>query len=251
MTALAGQVAVVTGAARGIGEAIARKLASAGAKVAVCDRLLAEAQAVANDIRAQGGNAEAFDIDIGDRAKCAAAIEQVVARLGAVDILVNNAGINKDRRFVNLTDEDWNDVLRVNLTGCFNMAKAVVPSMIERQTGKIVNISSRAVLGNFGQANYSASKAGIIGLTRTLAIELARYGINVNAIAPGFVDTPMTAAMPDDARQRMLATIPLGRAGQPADIANVVAFLSSSDASYVTGQLIYVCGGRSIGAAAF
>jgi 3-oxoacyl-[acyl-carrier protein] reductase len=246
-----GQVAVVTGAARGIGEAIALKLAAGGAKVAVCDRLKPEAEGVARKIEASGGTAAAFDVDIGDRATCAAAMERVTADLGPVDILVNNAGINRDRRFVNLTDEDWNDVLRVNLTGCFNMSKAVVPGMIERQRGKIVNISSRAALGNFGQANYSASKAGIVGLTRTLAIELAKYGINVNAIAPGFVETPMTAAMPDDARQRMIATIPLGRTGQPDDIANVVAFLASPESSYITGQLIYVCGGRSLGAAAF
>jgi 3-oxoacyl-[acyl-carrier protein] reductase len=246
-----GQVAVVTGAARGIGEAIALKLAAGGAKVAVCDRLKPEAEGVARKIEGSGGTAAAFEVDIGDRATCAAAMERVTAELGPVHILVNNAGINKDRRFVNLSDEDWNDVLRVNLTGCFNMSKAVVPGMIERQGGKIVNISSRAALGNFGQANYSASKAGIVGLTRTLAIELAKYGINVNAIAPGFVETPMTAAMPDDARQRMIATIPLGRTGQPDDIANLVAFLASPESSYITGQLIYVCGGRSLGAAAF
>lgn len=249
--AFADRTVLVTGAARGIGEAIARSFANQGAAVAVCDRLLAEAERVAGDIASKGGKARAFAVEVGDPATCARATEEAAATLGPIDVLVNNAGINKDRRFVNLTEDDWNDVLRVNLTGCFNMAKTVVPSMIERKRGKIVNISSRAVLGNFGQANYSASKAGIVGLTRTLAIELARYGVNVNAVAPGFVETPMTAGMPQEARERMIASIPLGRTGRVQDIANVVTFLASEGASYVTGQLIYVCGGRSLGAAAF
>jgi 3-oxoacyl-[acyl-carrier protein] reductase len=247
----ADSVVVVTGAARGIGESIARTFAAAGAAVAVFDRLAAEAETVAADLRKSGARAQAYAMDIGDRAACAAAIEEATRALGPIDVLVNNAGINKDRRFVNMTDEEWSDVLRVNLTGCFNMSKSVVPAMVDRKRGKIVNISSRALLGNFGQANYSASKAGIVGLTRTLAIELARYGINVNAIAPGFIETGMTAAVPADVRERMLASIPLGRGGTPQDIANVVAFLASESASYITGQVIFVCGGRSLGAAAY
>lgn len=246
---LVDKVAVITGAGRGIGEAIASTFAAEGASVAVLDISEVDAGKVAGEIQSAGGRALAYRVDVRDRQQVAEAAEAVAGALGPADILVNNAGINRDSLMMKMTGEQWDEVMEVNLKGYFNCAQAFAAQMIPRGTGKIVNISSRSALGNFGQTNYSASKAGVIGLTRAMALELARYNINVNSIAPGFIDTEMTRKMPEDARERFLKAIPLARAGGTRDVAAAALFLASEEASYITGQVLFVCGGRSIGAA--
>lgn len=247
---LLGRVALVTGASRGIGAAIALRLAADGAAVAINyveaeDRdNAAEADAVAEQVRALGRAAVCVQADVTDRPAVADMVEYVAARLGPVDILVNNAGITLDRTLRKLAPEDWDRVLAVNLTGAFNCAQAVIAGMTERGWGRIISISSVVGLtGNFGQTNYAASKAGLLGLTKSLAREVACKGVTVNAVAPGFIATEMTAAMPPDVAEGVVAQIPVGEMGRPEDVANAVAFLASDEARYITGHVLSVNGG--------
>ncbi|MCF0234021.1 MAG: 3-oxoacyl-[acyl-carrier-protein] reductase [Thermoguttaceae bacterium] len=242
---LSGKTAVVTGATRGIGLAIAKALAASGAKVA-CIGTNSEklSQSVAG-IVADGGDAKAYVCNVADSAAVAETAKAVLDDFGKVDILVNNAGITRDKLMRGLSDEDWDDVISVNLRGVFLVTRAFVASMRKNKWGRVVNISSiSGLIGNPGQANYSASKAGVIGFTRTIAKELANRNITVNAVCPGFVETDMTAELIKlGGVQEIVKRIPVGRLGQPEDIANAVLFFASPDASFVTGQIIAVDGG--------
>ncbi|MDP2727632.1 MAG: glucose 1-dehydrogenase [Dehalococcoidia bacterium] len=242
------RVAIVTGAAQGLGEGIALRLAEEGAKIAAVDVNLEGVNQIVSRIKGLGSDAAAFNTNVADKDQVQALCEAVAAKWGRVDILVNNAGITRDAMIKNMTVDQWDAVLTVNLKAPFMLIQACSRYMIEQKYGKIVNIVSRAYLGNIGQANYSASKGGLVSLTRTSALEMARYGINVNCIAPGPMNTPMVKTIPQDVFERMLKTIPLGRIGEPQDIANTVLFLASDEAAFITGQTIFVCGGRSIGA---
>ncbi|AEJ40016.1 putative 3-oxoacyl-ACP reductase [Sulfobacillus acidophilus TPY] len=247
---LTDRTAVVTGAGRGIGRAEALRLASEGARLAVVDLRQEDAENTVNEIRSGGGRAEAYGVDVVDADAVRAMMEDAARRLGPIAILVNNAGITRDNLLFKMSVEDWDAVLDTHLKGSFLCAREAQRYMVEQKWGKIVNTSSTSALGNRGQANYSAAKAGLQGLTRTLAIELGPFNINVNAVAPGFIDTDMTR---DTARRLGLdaeqfkagaaARIPLRRVGVPDDIANVVAFLCSDQSSYISGQVIYVRGG--------
>jgi 3-oxoacyl-[acyl-carrier protein] reductase len=238
---LAGKVALVTGGSRGIGESIAATLHGAGAKVAVLGRDAARAQATAQSL---GDSARGYGCDVAHSAQVEATVDAVEHDLGPIDILVNNAGTKRDNLMVRISEEDWDDVLETNLKGTFLMMKHAVRSMIKRRAGRIINITSVVGLaGNKGQANYSASKAGLIGLTKTVAKELASRNVLVNAIAPGFIDTELTRDIPPDARKALLAGIPLGRLGGGSDVAFAVLFLASEFASYITGQVLVVDGG--------
>ena len=243
------RVAIVTGAAQGLGEGIALRLAEDGAKIAAVDVNLEGANQIASRIQGMGREAAAFNTNVADKGQVQALCEAVAGKWGRIDILVNNAGITRDAMMKNMTEDQWDAVLSVNLKAPFLLIQAASRYMVEHKYGKIVNIASRAFLGNVGQANYSASKGGLVSLTRTSALELARFGINVNCIAPGPMNTPMVKTIPQDVFDRMLKSIPLGRIGEPQDIANAVLFLVSDEASFITGQTIFVCGGRSIGAA--
>jgi 3-oxoacyl-[acyl-carrier protein] reductase len=246
----ADRVAVVTGAAQGIGQATALRLASEGARVAVVDVDAERAAPVVERIAAAGGQAVAYACDVSAREQVDATVEAVISRFARVDILVNNAGITRDNLVFKMTDDEWDAVLDVNLKSVFLFTRAVQRHMVEARYGRIVSLSSRSALGNRGQANYAAAKAGIQGLTATLAIELGPFNITVNAVAPGYVATPMTDATarrvgstPEE-RQRIAAeSTPLRRVAQPEEIASVVAFFASDDAAYVSGQTLYVNGG--------
>ena len=241
------KVAIVTGAARGIGEATAKRFAREGAAVAVWDVNADAAEAVASSIRESGGKAIACAVNVADGDAVRAAVQRTVADLGGLHCVVNNAGITRDKSFKKMTEEQWDLVLSVNLKGTFLVCQAAMLHMLENGGGRISNTASVAVDGNFGQANYSASKAGIVGLTRTLAIEGAKGGITVNAVAPGATDTPMFDAVPDEVKAAICKSIPLRRMADPDEIAAVHAFLCSDEASYVTGQLLYADGGATLG----
>jgi 3-oxoacyl-[acyl-carrier protein] reductase len=238
---LTGKVALVTGSTRGIGRAIAETLAGAGAQVAVVGRDLPRAEAAAAEI---GHGARGFACDVSDTAQVAALVADVEAAFGTLDILVNNAGLTKDNVIMRLKDEDWDAVIDANLRGAFASIRAASRGMMKRRSGRIINISSVVgVIGNRGQANYAASKAGLIGLTKSVAKELASRNILCNAVAPGFIATDMTAALGDDQRKALESQIPLERLGSPNDIASAVAFLASDHAAYITGQVLVVDGG--------
>ena len=237
---LEGKIAIVTGAGRGIGEGIARKLALEGATVVCADVNEPDATRVAAEC---GRGAIGLRLDVTSSADCDALVGTVQARFNRVDILVNNAGINRDAMLHKMTDDQWAQVLAVDLSGVFYMTRAASRLMRTAGSGRIVNIASASWMGNVGQANYAAAKAGVVGLTRTAAKELARSQVTANAICPGFIDTQMTRGIPDAIREQQVAKIPLGRMGQPADVAAVVAFLASDEAGYVTGEVINVGGG--------
>jgi 3-oxoacyl-[acyl-carrier protein] reductase/2-hydroxycyclohexanecarboxyl-CoA dehydrogenase len=241
---LESRVAIVTGAGRGIGEGIARRLAEEGATVACGDVNLDDANRVAGEC---GRGAFAQRLDVSSAPDCEAFVQAVITRLGRLDILVNNAGINRDAMLHKMTDEQWHEVIAVDLTGVFFMTRAAARIMRGAgSAGRIINISSASWMGNIGQTNYSAAKAGVVGLSRTAAKELARSQVTVNAICPGFIDTTMTRGIPQQLYEQAVAKIPLGRAGKPADVAALVAFLASDDAAYITGEVINVGGGYII-----
>ncbi|HEY8754787.1 MAG TPA: 3-oxoacyl-ACP reductase FabG [Candidatus Dormibacteraeota bacterium] len=246
----AGRVAIVTGAAQGIGAASALRLAEEGAIVAVLDRNGAGANSTAETIRAAGGTAFGLECDVASSQSVEDAVALVAAEHGRIDVLVNNAGITRDNLLFKMTEGDWATVLQVNLTSVFLMCRAAQKHMVAAKYGRIVNLSSRSALGNRGQVNYAAAKAGIQGLTATLAIELGPFNVTVNAVAPGYVATPMTAATAErvgmsaeDHQGAVAQRTPLGRVAGPEEIASVIAFLASDDAGYVSGQTVYVNGG--------
>ena len=245
---LTGKIAVVTGASRGIGKEIAKTLAAKGATVVVNYNGSAEkAEETVKEIEALGGKAEALQCNVSDYDKAAEMMAYVVKTYGRVDILVNNAGITRDNLLMKMSEEDFDAVLNTNLKGAFNCIKHISRQMLKQKSGHIVNISSvSGVMGNAGQVNYCASKAGIIGMTKSLARELGSRGITVNAIAPGFIETEMTDVLPEDVKENLLASIPLKRMGQTKDIAETVAFLASDKAAYITGQTISVDGGMGM-----
>ena len=242
---LSGRVALVTGSTRGIGRAIAETLAAAGARVAVTGRDRARADAVAAEIAAQtGADVRGYAADIGESAQATALVEAVERDFGALDILVNNAGLTRDGLLMRLKDDDWDAVINANLRGAFATCRAASRGMMKRRWGRIINVASVVgIIGNKGQANYAASKAGLIGMTKSIAKELASRNILANVVAPGFIETDMTAAMTAEARHAMSAAIPLDRLGSPGDIAGMVAVLASDLTAYVTGQVFVVDGG--------
>ncbi|MDQ0337361.1 3-oxoacyl-[acyl-carrier protein] reductase/2-hydroxycyclohexanecarboxyl-CoA dehydrogenase [Caldalkalibacillus uzonensis] len=243
MITLNGKVAIVTGAARGLGKGIAEKLASLGAYVVVSDVNKEGAQDTVTDIKQNGGRAEAFLCNVANVDEARELIHSTVRKHGHLDILINNAGINRDAMLHKMTQDQWSEVIAVNLNGVFNTMQPASVIMREQEYGRIVNISSASWLGNIGQANYAAAKAGVVGITKTAARELAKKNITVNAICPGFIDTDMTRGVPEKVWEMMISKIPMGRAGKPEDVANCIAFLVSDHASYITGEVINVGGG--------
>lgn len=241
---LQGRTAIVTGAAQGIGRAIAECLAQAGADIAVADLDPGRSMETAASVEKLGRKALNIKVNVADANETKAMVEQVLKDWGKVDILVNNAGITRDGLLLRMKEEDWNLVLQINLNGTFNCTKAVLQPMTKQRYGRIVNIASIVgVIGNAGQANYSASKAAVIGFTKTVGREYASRNVTVNAVAPGFIDTAMTHGLPADVKDTLLKQIPLGRLGTPADVAAAVRFLVSEDAAYVTGHVLHVNGG--------
>jgi len=244
---LEGKTAIVTGGARGIGRAISVKLAKEGANVVICDLVINEvAEETVKLIEAEGVKAAAIPANVTVPEDCDSLFKQAVEMFGKVDILVNNAGVTRDNLIMKMKEEEFDLVIATNLKGTYNMMKSAARPMMKARYGRIVNISSVVgVYGNAGQVNYSASKAGVIGMTKSLAKELGSRGITVNAVAPGFIETDMTKVLPEDIKAEMVKNIALGRPGQPEDVAKVVAFLASDEAAYVTGQVVEVAGGMS------
>ena len=250
MGRLDGRVAMVTGASRGIGEATARRFAREGARVCLTDAKLEGALSTARQLVDEGMDVFAARVDVTNNLEVENAVKETMERYGRLDILVNNAGVTRDNLFHKMTDDDWRTVLNVHLGGAFFCARAVQKHMVEHNYGRIVNVSSLSALGNRGQANYSAAKAGIQGFTKTLAIELGRYGVTVNAVAPGFIETDMTRETAarlgmdfDDFVSEAVQSIPVGRAGWPEDVAAAILYLASEEAGFVSGQVLYVAGG--------
>ncbi|WP_040786223.1 3-oxoacyl-ACP reductase FabG [Nocardia pneumoniae] len=250
MTIPTQRTAIVTGAARGIGAAVARRLAGDGMAVAVLDLEEAACKATVEQIESAGGRALAVGVDVAEEAAVSAAVDRVAAELGAPTVLVNNAGITRDNLLFKMSVEDWDAVMNVHLRGSFLLSRAAQAHMIEQKWGRIVNLSSTSALGNRGQANYAAAKAGLQGFTKTLAIELGKYGVTANAIAPGFIETEMTVATAErmgipfaEFTKAIAAQTPVARTGTPDDIAHAVSFLVSEGAGFVSGQVIYVAGG--------
>ncbi|MFC1485865.1 3-oxoacyl-[acyl-carrier-protein] reductase [Candidatus Latescibacterota bacterium] len=243
MGCLDGRVALITGAAQGIGKAIAERFASDGSAIAVCDFNREKATKTASELSARA-TATAYRMNVADTGSVAEAVEMVMRDFGKIDVLVNNAGITRDTLLLRMKREDWDAVLAVNLTGAYTVSQAVVRHMMKARWGRIINMASVVgIRGNAGQANYAASKAGLIGLTKTMAREFAGRNITVNAIAPGFITTEMTAVLPEEAKQAFLNNIPLNRPGTPDDVAGAALFLAGDDASYLTGQVLCVDGG--------
>ena len=244
MKPLENKIALVTGAARGIGQAIALQLANDGADLALCDVKVEWLEETANKVKALGRRVETYAMNVADGAAVGEAVTKVVADFGRIDVLVNNAGITRDTLLIRMSEEDWDAVLDINLKGAFLVTKAVVKFMMKQRSGAIVNIASVVgIMGNAGQANYTASKAGLIALTKTTAKELGSRNVRVNAVAPGFIRTAMTEKLSEQAKEAMLRMVPLGRPGEPEDVAKAVAFLASDNAAYVNGQTLAVCGG--------
>jgi 3-oxoacyl-(acyl-carrier-protein) reductase len=243
MIDLTGKIAIVTGSARGLGEGIGKKLAELGAHVVISDLDIEGGNKTVNEIKENGGSAEFFACNVTVRDHAQELIEKTAEKHGKLDILVNNAGINRDNMLHKMSFEEWEAVINVNLNGVFNAMKPASAIMREQQSGRIINISSASWLGNIGQANYAAAKAGVVGLTKTGARELGRKNVTVNAICPGFIDTEMTRGVPEKVWDLMISKIPMGRAGKPEDVANCIAYLSSDQASYINGEVINVGGG--------
>ena len=247
MTKLEGKVAMITGGAQGIGRSIAECFLYEGAGIALCDVNLEGARSSAWDFSPSGDNARAYTMDVANEDSVNKAVKSITNDFGKIDILINNAGITRDNLMIRMKKEDWDAVIAVNLTGAYIVSKAVVRGMMKLRHGRIINIASVVgIVGNAGQANYSASKAGLIGLTKTMAKEFASRDITVNAIAPGYIETEMTENLPEEAKQAFLTAIPLNRPGTAEDVAHTAAFLASNDASYITGQVICVDGGMVI-----
>ena len=245
---LSGRVALVTGASQGIGRTCALKLAAAGATVAVAARNQEKLNELAQEITASGGKAGAFAMDVADEEQVKSTVKAVIAQFGKIDILVNNAGITRDQLVMRMKRADWDAVLQTNLTSAYLLTQQVIGSMLKQRWGRIVNITSVfGQMGQAGQANYAASKAGLIGLTMAIAREVGSRNITCNAVAPGFIETAMTAVLSDEFKQTAVKQIPLGRVGSPEDVAGAVAFLASDDASYITGHVLSVNGGMLMG----
>jgi len=244
---LEGKVAIVTGGSRGIGKQICLRLAREGAKIAIFDIEEASLKETAEQIKDIGSEVLPLGVDISDFEKVDRAAKKVIDRFERIDILVNNAGVNEDKLLLRMREEDWDKVLQVNLKGTFNCLRAVIRTMVKQREGKVINISSVIGLrGNIGQANYAASKAGIIGLTKSVAKEVGRYGITVNAIAPGFIDTPMTEKLQGKEKEKFISQIPAGRMGKPEEVASLTSFLASDEANYIIGEVIKIDGGMAI-----
>jgi NAD(P)-dependent dehydrogenase (short-subunit alcohol dehydrogenase family) len=243
---LEGQAALVTGGGQGIGAETARLLAAEGAKIVVADWNEETATQIAEEIKGSGGQAIAIKADTSKKEDAEAMVEAAVKEFGRLDILINNAGITRDSSLLKMEPHQWDQVIAVNLSGVYYCAQAAARQMREQKYGRIVSASSISAFGNFGQTNYAATKAGVVGMMRTMAIELARYGITVNAIAPGFITTDMTNAIPHEMREATIANIPMGRAGIPKDIARVYLFLCLPESDFITGQLFVIDGGRTI-----
>jgi len=244
---LNGKVALITGGAQGIGKQIAERLHKGRAQLAIADINAEAAQAAAAELSARGPKCNGYACNVAESAQVDAMVDAVVQDFGKLDILINNAGITRDGLLIRMSDEAWNAVIAINLTGAFYVLRAAARPMMKARAGVIVNIASVvALLGNPGQANYCAAKAGLIGLTKSAARELASRGIRVNAVAPGYIETAMTAKLNEEQRKAMLTTVPLGRPGTTEDVAGVVCFLASDDSSYLTGQVISICGGMAM-----
>ena len=241
------KVALITGGGSGIGEATALRFAEEGAKVVICDVDMENANRVAKDIDSKGGETLVLKADVSNKGDVEGMMAQIKEHFGKLDILVNNAGINRDAFVKKMTEEQWDDVIRINLKGTFICCQAALTLMSEQKSGKIINTSSIGAVGNIGQANYAASKCGVIGLTKTLALEGARYNINVNCVAPGATKTPMTTKLPENMVEMITEKIPFRRWAEPKDIANAHVFMASDEASYVTGQVLFVDGGITTG----